>query len=201
MLLDLDSEKKAYSAPVDKLNWYGCWKCQHCLAVCPMGAISVLGLNPENSIPAITDFDLARNTMDALVSGRRSCRHFKQENVDRTLLDHILKVMENTPTGGSKMFVEYTLIDDIDKFMSSPVDVNLQMAYFELLCNAHGLGTVYLGFPVNYLKMLPEVYELLNIPEDHYVGSVIGFGYPAFRYSRGVQREGYIKMHRLSFDK
>ena len=85
--------------------------------------------------------------------------------------------------------------------MSSPVDVNLQMAYFELLCNAHGLGTVYLGFPVNYLKMLPEVYELLNIPEDHYVGSVIGFGYPAFRYSRGVQREGNIKMHRLSFDK
>ena len=262
MLLDLDSEKKAFSSPVDKLNWYGCWKCQHCLAVCPVGAVSVLGLEPENSIPAITDFDRTGKTMDALVSGRRSCRHFKQENVDRAQLDHILKVMENTPTGGNKMFVEYTLIDDINqmnifrsllrrgfeklksegrypfswdeesigimesreeqamngdmffcsaphlfiphmpsKFMSSAIDVNLQMAYFELLCNAHGLGTVYLGFPVNYLKMLPEVYQLLNIPEDHYMGSVIGFGYPAFRYARGVQRDGNIKIHRLSFDK
>ena len=262
MLLDLDEENKAFSRPVDQLNWYGCWKCQHCLAVCPAGAVSVLGLNPENSLTAVSDFDAAGNMMDALVSGRRSCRHYKQENVDRELLDHILKVMENTPTGGNKMFVEYTLIDDIDrmnrfrellrngynelktegrypfswdeeslgimedreaqamnvdmffcsaphlfiphmpaKFMSAPVDVNLQMAYFELLCNAHGLGTVYLGFPVNYLKMLPDVYELLEIPEDHYIGSAIGFGYPVFRYARGVQKEGNVKIHRLSFDK
>ena len=262
MLLDLDEENKAFSRPVDQLNWYGCWKCQHCLAVCPAGAVSVLGLNPENSLTAVSDFDAAGNMMDALVSGRRSCRHYKQENVDRELLDHILKVMENTPTGGNKMFVEYTLIDDIDrmnrfrellrngynelktegrypfswdeeslgimedreaqamngdmffcsaphlfiphmpaKFMSAPVDVNLQMAYFELLCKAHGLGTVYLGFPVNYLKMLPDVYELLEIPEDHYIGSAIGFGYPVFRYARGVQKEGNVKIHRLSFDK
>ena len=86
------------------------------------------------------------------------------------------------------------------KFPSAPIDVNLTMAYFELLCNAHGLGTVYLGFPINFLKMLPEVYELLNIPEDHYIGSAIGFGYPVFRYARGVQKEGNVKIHRLSFD-
>ena len=262
MLLDLDEENKAFSKPVDQLNWYGCWKCQHCLAVCPAGAVSVLGLKPENSLAAVSDFEKSGEIMDAIVSGRRSCRHYKQENVDRELLDHILKVMENTPTGGNKMFVEYTLIDDIDRmnrfrellrngynelktegrypfswdeeslgimedreaqamngdmffcsaphlfiphmparFPSAPIDVNLTMAYFELLCNAHGLGTVYLGFPVNYLKMLPDVYELLEIPEDHYIGSAIGFGYPVFRYARGVQKEGNVKIHRLSFDK
>ena len=34
---------------VDQSNfgWKGCWKCQHCLAVCPVGAISVLGISPE----------------------------------------------------------------------------------------------------------------------------------------------------------
>ncbi|MGN0733922.1 MAG: nitroreductase family protein [Emergencia sp.] len=261
MLLDLDEENKAFSEPVDRLNWYGCWKCQHCMAVCPAGAVSVFGLNPEDSLPAVSDFEKSGEIMDAIVAGRRSCRHYRQENVDRELLDHILKVMENTPTGGNKMFVEYTLIDDIDrmnrfrellrsgydqlkaegrypfswdedslgimedredqamngdmffcsaphlfiphmpaKFPSAPVDVNLTMAYFELLCNAHGLGTVYLGFPINFLKMLPEIYELLEIPEDHYIGSAIGFGYPVFRYARGVQKEGNVKIHRLSFD-
>ncbi|MFQ9525611.1 MAG: 4Fe-4S binding protein [Eubacterium ramulus] len=25
------------------MDWYGCWGCQHCLTVCPNGAISVLG--------------------------------------------------------------------------------------------------------------------------------------------------------------
>lgn len=262
MLFDIDENGKSFSKPVDKLNWYGCWKCQHCLAVCPAGAISVLGLDPKDSIPMVDPCVDAGKVMDSLIAGRRSCRHFKQENVDKELLEHILKVMENTPTGGNKMLVEYTLIDDIEqmnkfrdllregykrakaqgiypfswdeeslgimesredeamngdmffcsaphyfvphmpaKFLSSAIDVNLTMAYFELLCNAHGLGTVYLGFPINIMKLVPEVYELLKIPEDHYIGNSIGFGYPVFGYARGVQKEGNVKIHRLNFDK
>ena len=28
----------------ERFGWRGCWKCQHCLAVCPQGAISILSL-------------------------------------------------------------------------------------------------------------------------------------------------------------
>lgn len=28
-----------------------CWRCQHCLAVCPQGAISIFGKKPEDSLP------------------------------------------------------------------------------------------------------------------------------------------------------
>ena len=30
-------EMKAF----ERFGWRGCWKCQHCLAVCPQGAISI----------------------------------------------------------------------------------------------------------------------------------------------------------------
>ena len=28
-----------------KFGWQGCWRCQHCLAACPEGAISILGVS------------------------------------------------------------------------------------------------------------------------------------------------------------
>ncbi len=45
-----------------------------------------------------------------------------------------------------------------------------------------------LAFPMAALKNAPEVWRLLGIPDDHYVGVIIGFGYPLIRYMRGAQR-------------
>ena len=40
----------------------------------------------------------------------------------------------------------------------------------------------------------------LEIPEDHYVGMIIGFGYPQIPYARGTQRTVEPeRIHRLSF--
>lgn len=92
------------------MDWYGCWGCQHCLTVCPNGAISVLGKKPENSLPLPSDaisIDLER-----LVCSRRSCRHYKDENVDPELLNELLAAVEATPTGGNKQKMEFTVIDD-----------------------------------------------------------------------------------------
>lgn len=82
---------------------------------------------------------------------------------------------------------------------AAPVDINLALAYFELLCAAHGLGTVYLAYPMNWMREMPEVWELLGIPDDHYVNAALGFGVPAFRYQRGVQKPGSIPVHRPVF--
>ena len=254
-LLSLNEKGTAFCRPVHSLDWYGCWKCEHCLAVCPAGAISVLGHHPEECLPV--PGKEAAPVLDALVSGRRSCRHYKQENVDKNLLAHILNISFCTPTAGNKQRYEITLIDDIeqmnrlrnlirkgyrecrskniapytwddeslaimesrerqamngDMFFCSaphliiihqpaamklaPVDVNLALAYFELLCAAHGLGTVYLAYPINWLKEIPEVWKLLGIPDDHYVQTALGFGIPAFHYARGVQKSGSITIHR-----
>lgn len=75
----------------------------------------------------------------------------------------------------------------------------LATAYFELLCNAHGLGTVIMCYSSEVLNELaPKARKMLDIPEDHYTGLIVGFGYPEIPYVRGVQKERKGKIHRYS---
>ena len=46
---------------------------------------------------------------------------------------------------------------------------------------------------------MPNVMKLLQIPEDHYISLMVGFGYPEIRYARGVQREENGKIKRIVF--
>lgn len=79
-------------------------------------------------------------------------------------------------------------------------DVLIAGTYFELLCASRGLGAVMLTFPLGALDRMPEVKEMLEIPGDHYVGMLIGFGYPEIRYARGAQRTvGESRIHRPVF--
>lgn len=74
-----------------------CFRCQHCLAVCPQGALSWSGKNPANSraIGTIADADALGN----LLCQRRSIRAYRQENVAREKLAKLRQVMDFVPTG------------------------------------------------------------------------------------------------------
>ena len=114
----------AQMEPVTEVGWEGCFRCQHCMAVCPTGAISILGKDPNNSVlPPQRDFSILKGLdtsdnidlgplMDALMVNRRSCRRFKDENVDADIIDQMLRVLENIPNGSNKQLMEFTLIDD-----------------------------------------------------------------------------------------
>lgn len=79
-------------------------------------------------------------------------------------------------------------------------DVIIAGTYFELLCASRGLGAVMLTFPLAALEKMPEVKTKLGIPENHYVGMIIGFGYPEIQYARGVQKKMQSsRIHRLVF--
>ena len=67
-------------------------------------------------------------------------------------------------------------------------DPNIAATYFELLCASRGLGAVQMSFPVDAFHMSPEIYDLLEIPRDHFIPVVVGFGYPEIRYTRGIPR-------------
>jgi hypothetical protein len=45
---------------------------------------------------------------------------------------------------------------------------------------------------------VPGARKMLGIPEDHYMGLIIGFGYPEIVYSRGVQKDRNSKIHRFT---
>ena len=247
--------------PFERFGWRGCWRCQHCLAVCPQSAISIFGKKPEESLPPPPP--KMGEYMERLVVNRRSCRRFLDKNVEPKIIDGILSVMAAAPTGGNAQGVEYTVIDDKDRvheiwkaayakmdadakrhiythsfsdfyyskmkksektvrkgdllFCGAPhlfiahercagkwaedskVNCNIATAYFELLCNAHGLGTTIMSYSAEVLNELaPEARAMLNIPKDHYTGLIVGFGYPEIVYARGVQKDRSRKLHRWS---
>ncbi|WP_417088649.1 nitroreductase family protein, partial [Eubacterium maltosivorans] len=79
-------------------------------------------------------------------------------------------------------------------------DVVIAGTYFELLCASRGLGAVMLTFPLAVLEQMPDIKAMLKIPDNHYIGMMIGFGYPEIKYARGVQREmEKSRIHRLRF--
>ncbi len=258
-ILHLNTDRKCEMDTIDSFGWNGCWKCEHCLAVCPRGAISIFGKQPEDSIPTVKP-ETAAPVMDALIMNRHSCRRFLQKDVPAPTIDAMLQLIGNAPNGGNKQQVEFTLIDDrtqMDRFRSfaytemdrlaaqgvypmgfdkpsyedmkrwektvrpdmlfcgapcllilhaplgrgEPVeDVNITAAYFELLCASRGLGCVMMTFPKDVLKNMPEIRAMLRIPEDHYVGVMLGFGWPEIRYARGTRRGvETARIHRLRF--
>ena len=59
------------------------------------------------------------------------------------------------------------------------MNCNIATAYFELLANAFGLGTIIMSYPADVLiELASEAKKMLHIPQDHYMKLIVGFGYP-----------------------
>lgn len=84
MVIDYDKEGYPVMKDFERYGWRGCWKCEHCLAVCPVGAISIFGKNPIDSLPPVPKE--MGTYMESLVANRRSCRRYLDKNVDPLLL-------------------------------------------------------------------------------------------------------------------
>ena len=85
-----------------------CMRCQHCLAICPVGAVTFDGRKPADSVPVK---DLSLPTLDEVenwMRARRSVRRFASEDVDRATLDRILASLGNAPTGCNARSLTFT---------------------------------------------------------------------------------------------
>ena len=65
-----------------------CMHCHHCLALCPTGAISVDGHNPDASRRILNAWPQPEQ-LENLIKGRRSVRQYRPENVDPALLQQV----------------------------------------------------------------------------------------------------------------
>ncbi len=225
---------------VDQTNfgWKGCWRCQHCIAVCPVGAISVFGLSAEE-LTAKPDPSI-RQELEKLMQFRRSCRAFLKKDVEKEVIDEILQAVSAVPTGGNNYSLEFCVVesreqmkrlyravfgnavqtsifeeendDDLsalrlygaphlfiahkavgDRFQDGALtEMGLAAAYFELLANACGLGTVISTYAAEMLSKNKNAKAFLGIPDDHRLLTVVGFGYPKYEYARGVKKSKKI---------
>lgn len=99
------------------VGWGGCYRCQHCLAVCPVGAISIFGRDPKNSVlPAEA---ATPRQLEALMRNRRACRRYLDKNVPREEINEMLRLLENVPTGSNNQLLGFNVVyekKEMDKF-------------------------------------------------------------------------------------
>lgn len=222
-----------------------CIKCQHCLAICPTAALSILGINPD-TCQQLEGYLPEPAQLETLIRGRRSVRHYRDENVDPQTIQQLLNVAGQSATGVNARQVLFTVIDDkimmaklrdmvmngldhlmktdalpdnrkfFEKFVllwqqkqidtlfrgaphlvissaprecSTPkADGIIALTTFELYAQNLGVGTVWDGFAQWAINdLLPEIKETLQIPENHVIGYMMAFGYPAVTYQRTVE--------------
>lgn len=89
-----------------------CMKCQHCLAICPVGAISIFDKNPEDSAKC-DNFPQAEQVLN-LIQSRRSFRDYRQENLDTERLEKLKDMLKYAPTGRNIHKLHFAIIDDIE---------------------------------------------------------------------------------------
>ena len=94
----------------------GCTRCQHCLAVCPRGAVTVFGRDPEKSLPG--GEGPTPEEMLNLIANRRSFRSYRRENLDRDTLDKLKNMLRYVPTGVNAHTLHFAFVDDV-KVMDS----------------------------------------------------------------------------------
>lgn len=96
---------------IPRINEDACFKCQHCFAVCPVGAISIFDKNPENSEKVE---EQSPEKVLNLIKSRRSVRHYKQENLAADKMEKLKNMLNWVPTGCNNHKLHFSFIDDID---------------------------------------------------------------------------------------
>lgn len=88
-----------------------CYRCQHCLAICPTGAVSILGRNPADSTELPGNLPQP-DQLSTLIRGRRSVRRYLDENLDAQLIDQLLETAWHAPSGHNARQVSFFVVDD-----------------------------------------------------------------------------------------
>ncbi len=108
-LLVLTMEEATPAVIADRASM--CITCLHCLTVCPTGAISIGGFTPEDCLE-LENMLPEPNKMETLIRGRRSVRTYEDEDVEPAIMERLLQVAWQAPTGVNARGVLFTVVDN-----------------------------------------------------------------------------------------
>lgn len=89
-----------------------CFACQHCMAICPTGALSFGDKNPVDST------DVGTYNSDEflrLIKSRRSIRHYKNEDIAKDKLNKIIEMLPYSPTGSNSDNLHFSIVETKEK--------------------------------------------------------------------------------------
>ncbi len=84
----------------------------------------------------------------------------------------------------------HLLVVSAHKESAAPLhDAIISLTTFELYAQSRGVGTIWNGLAMlTITELVPALRRRLQIPDDYQIGYVMGFGMPAVRYDRTVNR-------------
>jgi nitroreductase/NAD-dependent dihydropyrimidine dehydrogenase PreA subunit len=129
-------------APADEAS---CLNCQHCLAICPAGAVSCNGVGPGSCQPigALPEYGAVPN----LLRARRSIRRFKSESLDPATLAKLAAALSWSPTGCNDHRLRFVVVEDKAALDSFRAEIEQWVRHSLLLRSAgklhHRLGGVF----------------------------------------------------------
>jgi nitroreductase/NAD-dependent dihydropyrimidine dehydrogenase PreA subunit len=148
-----------------------CMECQHCMAVCPKGAISILGKDPADSMPNTKELP-SPEQMTKMIKNRRSIRQYRKENIGKDLIYELLETASYAPTGENGNSVHFTVVDDVETMYklrnitydaiikageAGKVPENLNFIYeFARLWKKDGIDVVFRGAPHIVIASAPN---------------------------------------------
>ena len=90
-----------------------CFKCGHCIAICPKNAVSTDDYNMDDVIDYNKEnFDIDANNLLNFIKFRRSVRHFKNQDVENEKISKIIEVGRFTQTATNSQDVSYIVVKD-----------------------------------------------------------------------------------------
>ena len=119
--LELDENKKPRFSNGGENR---CIQCQHCLAVCPVGTISILNKKPQDSDPV---WEQNPNAIFNLIKSRRSIRHYKPENLDEQTMQKLKDMLNWTPTGCNFHKLHFAFVEDKEVMDKIRTHVNTKL--------------------------------------------------------------------------
>lgn len=90
-----------------------CMQCGHCIAVCPVNAVSITNY-PQEGIEEYDKekFDISSDNLLNFIKFRRSVRHYKNKPVEKEKLERVLEAGRYTATGSNMQDVSYIVVQE-----------------------------------------------------------------------------------------
>jgi nitroreductase/NAD-dependent dihydropyrimidine dehydrogenase PreA subunit len=111
---------------VDPQSALGCFACGQCMMICPTGSITVNGrdLSPKDLLDLPPKSARATTEqLEALLLPRRSIRRFKEKEVDRAVVDTVIRLASTAPMGIPPSEVGILVVHGRDKVKAFSADV------------------------------------------------------------------------------
>jgi len=95
-----------------------CMACGHCIAVCPVNAVSLTDLNMGDVIE-LTEAGVSPESFLSLIKSRRSVRQYQDRPVDAALIHRMIEAARFTATGGNRQDLSYVVVQkEMEPFRS-----------------------------------------------------------------------------------